>query len=644
MSHKIEIKAAEKSDGATVYGVAYTGGKMFVGGYYNPVVVDLSSLEIPAEIPLLLNHDNSTDTRIGTVSAVVVDGQLLIDGKILAENEAAQNVIAQGKKGGDWQVSIGANSSPDSGVKITTLENDETIIVNGKTITAPAEVISGMVLREVSIVAVGADKDTRLEIAASFKLEGFESLIAKKGKTMSVPKVEPKVEPVQADNSAEIKAASESGMNAERNRVSEIASLCAGEHAELQSKAISEGWTVGLAAQEILKATREKRPTIAPEMITAKNETSKADELKTLTAALNIRAGHDENKLVKELGEASVEAGYKMRNIGLKEICAECARIEGKPVSRAFGNDTIRAAFSTTSLPYILGNTANKALQTAYSAHNVTATILCKPSDVNDYKQANRIRVTDIGTLEEVAENGEIVNGRMSENNATVQAHQYAKMFTLTEKMVINDDLGAFLEIPSMWGIKSARFVDNRFYTLLLSNPGSFYASGNNNYLSGSDKVLSASSLDAAIVLMRKQLDADGQNINLPPRYLVVPSELEFIAKQLINSKLLAAKGSTDATNLPTENPFATSGIEVVVAPELSNTNYTGASSVGWYLFTDPRIGNSFEISYLRGQRTPVVEQVDLAANILGIGYRVAFSFGVDDIDPKASVFSKGSA
>ena len=67
MSDKIEIKAAEKSDGATVYGVAYTGGKMFVGGYYNPVVVDLSSLEIPAEIPLLLNHDNSTDTRIGTV-------------------------------------------------------------------------------------------------------------------------------------------------------------------------------------------------------------------------------------------------------------------------------------------------------------------------------------------------------------------------------------------------------------------------------------------------------------------------------------------------------------------------------------------------------------------------------------------------
>ena len=138
-------------------------------------------------------------------------------------------------------------------------------------------------------------------------------------------------------------------------------------------------------------------------------------------------------------------------------------------------------------------------------------------------------------------------------------------------------------------------------------------------------------------------MDADGQNINLPPRYLVVPSELEFIAKQLVNSNLLAVKGSTDATNLPTYNPFANSGLEVVVAPELSNTNYTGASSVGWYLFTDPRIGNSFEISYLRGQRSPVVEQVDLAANVLGIGYRVAFSFGVDDIDPKASVFSKGA-
>src|SRR5574344_1934891 len=55
-----------------VVGLAYSGGKMNLPGWKYPVVVDLGGMEIPASVPLLTNHENKTDARVGMATGCPV--------------------------------------------------------------------------------------------------------------------------------------------------------------------------------------------------------------------------------------------------------------------------------------------------------------------------------------------------------------------------------------------------------------------------------------------------------------------------------------------------------------------------------------------------------------------------------------------
>ena len=56
---------------------------------------------------------------------------------------------------------------------------------------------------------------------------------------------------------------------------------------------------------------------------------------------------------------------------------------------------------------------------------------------------------TDIGDLKPVGADGEIKEGGVFEEGAKNQIDTFAKKFCLTRKMIINDDLGAFLKVPA---------------------------------------------------------------------------------------------------------------------------------------------------------------------------------------------------
>ena len=146
-----------------VAGIAYSGGKMNLPGWKHPVVVDLAGMEIPETVPLLTNHENKTDARVGMISASVKENTLAITGEIVSENDDAKNIVAQSKAGADWQLSIGAD------VKECELVQGKRE-VNGQEVEGPFYHIKKSVLREVSIVAVGADAHTAMKVTAKFNI------------------------------------------------------------------------------------------------------------------------------------------------------------------------------------------------------------------------------------------------------------------------------------------------------------------------------------------------------------------------------------------------------------------------------------------------------------------------------------------
>jgi len=425
-----------------------------------------------------------------------------------------------------------------------------------------------------------------------------------------------------------------------------IRSICNGEFDKIEAQAVEEGWTPDQTTEQVLAAYRAKQP------VTQVNFTVKQDSgptMKTLEAAMCLRAGISEDALVKDLGEQAVEAAYEDRDMPIRTLMCECMRLEGMNVSRHFDNGTIQAAFSTISLPGILSNVANKKLLQSYEAQPIIATKLCTTGDLTDFKEADRFRLTDMGDLLPVAPDGEIKDGGLVEESAKNQIDTFAKKFCLTRKMIINDDLGAFLKVPVAMGNRAARLIDQLFFKRLLANPNqadgkALFHTSHKNLISGASSALSADSLKKAIQLFLDQVDADGQPIAVEPRYLVVPTALKHLAIELTKGATLIMAGGSENVVKPALNVIADENLQVVSSPYLANTAYAGASASAWYLFGQPGTVDTFEIGYLKGRRTPTVERGDLDFNVLGMWFRVYFDVGVREQDHRGMVKATGAA
>ena len=94
---------------------------------------------------------------------------------------------------------------------------------------------------------------------------------------------------------------------------------------------------------------------------------------------------------------------------------------------------------------------------------------------------------------------------------------------------------------------RHARRLNDLVYTVLLANGGSFFAAGNANYLDGAGTNFQASSLAAANQMMRGQVDADGAVLDIVPKVLLVPPELEPTAKALLQSDYIQLTSTSAA-------------------------------------------------------------------------------------------------
>ena len=693
-----EFTLIEASNGAKpkVVGVAYSGGKMSLPGWRHPVVVDLAGMEIPESVPLLTNHENKTDSRIGLISAAVRNNALEITGEIVSDSKDAADIIAQGKAGADWQLSIGADVKECELVKGSRE-------VNGQEVEGPFYHIKKSTLREVSVVAVGADAHTNMKVNAKFNLVNQEGeAMNNKSETKSVSAVsapndavppEKKPEPEQkpgnpankpgepankpgepekkpdnagkkpgqaaaeatppaiqasaGDVAATAREAAQNAVKAERERISAIQAICDGEFPEIEREAIAGGWTPEVVTKKVLETIRAERPA-ANVNISVKTAPEGGELRKTIEAAMCLRVGVSADQLEKSYGAKTVEAGMAEMDMPLKQLLIECMKLDGIPYSRGFDNETIRAAFSSVSLPGILSNVANKKLLQSYEAQPIIAMKLCSTGDLNDFKENDRFRLTDVGDLLPIAADGEIKDGGLIEESAKNQLDTYGKKFCLTRKMIINDDLGAFMKVPTAMGNRAARLIDQLFFSRLLSNPAqadgkALFSTNHKNLLSGASSALSSDSLKKAIQLFLDQVDADGQPISVEPKYLLVPTALKHLAIELTQGATLIMSGTDNAVR-PALNVLSDENLQVISSPYLGNSAYEGSSQTGWYLFGDPKTVDTWEIGFLKGKRTPTVERGETDFNTLGLWFRVYFDLGVREQDHRGMVKANGAA
>jgi hypothetical protein len=173
-------------------------------------------------------------------------------------------------------------------------------------------------------------------------------------------------------------------------------------------------------------------------------------------------------------------------------------------------------------------------------------------------------------------------------------------------------------------GQAAKRLEDDVAYAVLLNNAamsdtGALFNNTAVTTAGGHANLQTAGAISVATLgimrsAMRKQVGLNGAVLNLEPRHLIVPTDYETDAIQLVNSQYDPA-----ANRNQVHNPFRT--LNVVAEPRLavgvtlnpgqSNQTVIAGSTTRWYTAADTGTIDTVEVCFLESEPAPVVEEQD---------------------------------
>lgn len=597
-----EVPEQEGDKPVRCAGVAYSGGSFRQWWSALPCYVDLSGMRMAEQVCLMYNHSYDPECRLGVIEAKNDGKTLTIDGEFDTGNVLAQRIIRAGRKF-NWQLSIGAEN-----VKVERVDDGTVETINGNTVNGPALVIRESILREVSIVAIGADAKTSMEIKASLMApEPDEPATANEHVVQAVAHAEPAVEIENSEPTTE----EDTDMNEELNA---------------KLNAITDGLTkLSERIEETEKRIETQASRPAPGIfIKDTDDIATAD---VLQAAVEQAMG-----VTPTDTKAADIADKKYRGqMGLKQLYTECAHAGGWNGYLNNGNlgeavSAIKAGFSTINLPGILSNAINKRIKAGWDYAEDSWRKIADITSVSDYKQFSTYVLNSKGDYEEVINGGTIPTGELAETGYNNQLKRYGLMFSIDEMDIINDDMNAINQRAFQFGRKASLKLNKVFWTLFQADTD-FFKVANNNVVTAAG-ALSADSLAKLVKAFRKQTDVNGDILGYEPRILLVPAALEVEAQKLYSDAEI--RDTTASKQYLTGNPWRNKFVPVASAYLTSDDDY--------YLLADPTIAATMQVAFLNGQQAPVVESNPTNFDTFGISYRGKFSFGVAFMDAKAGI------
>lgn len=411
---------------------------------------------------------------------------------------------------------------------------------------------------------------------------------------------------------------------AERQRAADIQALCLRhQRPDLAEKLIHDGASIDAARSAVLDAMAAASAT---------GTRTGAPHIETLRDETETRRAAVENALLHRAAPGRVkldDAGRQYRGMTLLEIARDTVERTGistrgmDKMEIARQALQVRASLSTSDFPSILSAVANKTLRMGYETAPQTFKPFSRMTTAADFKQINRVALGDAPRLKKVNENGEFTMGTVGEGKESYQLATYGRIISITRQAIVNDDLGAFAELPAKFGRAAADLESDIVWGIITANAALsdnvalFHASHGN--LAASGAAISVNALGAARAAMRVQKSLDGNLINVSPAYLLVPAAQELLAQQYTSADFVSAKSSDT-------NPFKGT-LQVIAEPRLD-----AASTTAWYLAADPMQIDTVEYAYLEGNQGVYLEN-DMGFEIDGMQIKARLDFAAKAID-----------
>lgn len=637
----VSIKVADEANKVPrfEFSPAYSGGKLPVSNFDHPVVIDLSTLTIPATIKANYEHDSGLivgHTELAEIRAHAI----YMAGILSRENETRDRLVAESKNGFPWEASIEAEFP-----KPKLIKRGQKLQANGRLLDGPFYFARNAAITGVAFTDHGADRSTAVSIAAKHKekgtmsqaldsflqdndldvesvtLEQIQAAISK-GKPKPAPKAKDQVDPDESGkNKDDWLTKQRLAASAEFDRTDSIRTVCEefGEPTievdgdnnkptkiSLAAHATREGWDVEKTKlhARLWKAEKSSGGAHGPSI---QDRSRKYDDIEMNAIQASLAVHQFQRKAetaAKWFGEDAVDLGLsaRYRGFGLQETMQYVITAAGVPFSGPRkSNGFIRAAFkatqmlesqrdesghiqassagvSTMGLRDIFENLMNKVLLDSFMHTAVTWREIAKKTTVSDFKAHTRYRMTETGGFQKLGTAGEIKHMGLAESKRSVSAETWAVMIMFTRKMIIDDDMSALAPMPGRLGRMGTLKIEEEIYRHVLAGIAAFQPGGLRT------EALDATNLGLVRDDFMNRVDSNNKPITTTPAILLHGIPLTTMANNLFREETVPIPASDYAGEPVDKRRFSNNehfGLyRPVGTPYLSNTAIRDQSGV----------------------------------------------------------------
>jgi HK97 family phage prohead protease len=311
------------------------------------------------------------------------------------------------------------------------------------------------------------------------------------------------------------------------------------------------------------------------------------------------------------------DAARPWAHMRLPDLARDCLRRAGVSGYATMSDAAaVTRAHTTSDFPLILGDVVHREVRRGYDAAPAGLLQVARQRTIRDFRPKRSVILGEGPGLVLKPEGSEYQLGTLDEAGEAYSLQTFGRAFSITREALVNDDLGAFQIAPRLGAAArasmAAMLADKVAGNPAMSDGVAVFAAAHNNLTTPAPATI-IEGLAAARLAMRRQTGLSGGLIDVSPRFLVVPPDLEVAAEQALAT---ITPATADAVN-----PFA-GRLALIVEPRLTNPGR-------FYVFADPARADALEWATLEGQPGPTVEaEVDFLRDSVRLKVRVDFGAG----------------
>lgn len=323
------------------------------------------------------------------------------------------------------------------------------------------------------------------------------------------------------------------------------------------------------------------------------------DRMFGLTHRQSLVPGH--NGLMRVVQGEALPPGPAFESLGEAYVT-----LNGDPSYHGFGKSRI-TALSTPDFQSALTNTMNALLLRDYAGDAIYRwrEIVTSTTAAPNFKPQQRSRIRHVEDLPDVAEDvpyDELVSH--GDEGFTFSVTKKGGLLTVTERMVVNDDVGAIQRLVEQGARAAWRTLAKRCWAKLINNENygvdglAMFHSDHANLGSAALSVAGLNTARAAIFAQTEPGSTERLGLS-GPWLLVVPGELEPTAFAINNSEFVP--GTTDGSANPWYKRFGQNGERIFANPLF------GSEANDWMLLDTSGNAGIIEVAFLLGKQAPQI-------------------------------------